>query len=359
MAYGHPLPGDPFDATSTGPPSSVPDVPGIQADDQTSTLLRSHVGTLTGTFGNRFPGAQPVSFTRSSLDLLLREDFWVCEKSDGQRVLVLIVVPAGHLSQQQVFLIDRKNRYYWQPPDFFFPHSDPAFYTKPHHTPQQKAAVKERVAQAGLPYFNGWPGRKDTLLDGELVWDTEKATGRRKLRLLLFDALVVVKEDLQSVTTESKDAQDLGRLDIALFRHSVSEVFQGPSIEVYSSVEVVAGHLTGNSRLDVKASDRLESISIVVLSTITSTDSECKSIFQTVDTLELRPDETQAEQECRTIERPASGDVATSVRPQDQRSPYCWIRAPRSTTNQVSDQQREGLIPYGYMEDIVAELEEV
>lgn len=229
MAYGHPLPGDPFDSASTGPASSVPDVPGIQADDETLALLRPHVGNLTGTFGGRFPGAQPVSFTKSSLDLLLREDFWVCEKSDGQRVLLLIVVagpvPGRPQAQQEVYLIDRKNKYYKQPAGFFFPHSDSAFYTKPHYTPQQKAAVKDRVAEAGLPYFNGWPARKDTLLDGELVWDTEKATGRRRLRLLLFDALVVDGMNMSSKPLSKR----YGRLHSMIYKPFAEYMRQNPA----------------------------------------------------------------------------------------------------------------------------------
>ncbi|CAO1637322.1 unnamed protein product [Sympodiomycopsis kandeliae] len=186
--YGHNAgPGQPSSSSAT---QLVPDVPGTPADEMTQTFLRDHVNNLTGLFGkHRFPGAQPVSFTKSSLDLLHSEDFWVCEKSDGQRVLVLIVVP-GMGGAQEVYLIDRKNNYFLQK-GLFFPHGDQQYYTRSSHTADQKAQVKAKVAQDGLPYLNGWPGRKDTLLDGELVWDTEKATGIRRLRLLLFDALVV------------------------------------------------------------------------------------------------------------------------------------------------------------------------
>ncbi|CAO1631650.1 unnamed protein product [Parajaminaea phylloscopi] len=169
------------------PQTSVPDIPGHPADPHAQAALREHVSNLTGTRGHRFPGAQPVSFTKASLNLLKSEDFWVCEKSDGQRVLVLVVLNGG-TGLQEVFLIDRKNNYYRQN-DVVFPHSDIQFYPK--GSPTEKEAAYRRAAAAGVTYFEGWPLRKDTLLDGELVWDTDKTTGTRRLRLLLFDALVV------------------------------------------------------------------------------------------------------------------------------------------------------------------------
>lgn len=177
----------PTASTSASATSSVPDLPGFPADYGTQAALREHVATLTGTHGGRFPGAQPVSFTKASLDMLLNEDFWVCEKSDGQRVLVFIVAN-GNTGQQEVFLIDRKNNYLLQP-GLFFPHSEQKFYPK--GTQEQKAAAWRRAQENSIPFKDGWPGRKDTLLDGELVWDTDKHTGKRTLRLLLFDALVV------------------------------------------------------------------------------------------------------------------------------------------------------------------------
>ena len=58
-----------------------------------------------------------MSFNKSSLDVLLHEEyvllllnnsFWVCEKSDDQRVLVLIVVPPV-TGIQEVYLVRALN----------------------------------------------------------------------------------------------------------------------------------------------------------------------------------------------------------------------------------------------------------
>ncbi|WFD00026.1 dCMP deaminase [Malassezia yamatoensis] len=99
------------------------------------------------------------------------DSFWVCEKSDGQRVLVLIVVPPA-TGQQEVFLIDRKNNYYYVN-NLVFPHHE------------------SKLDPMGRPTRL----RTDTLLDGELVIDSI-APGQTKMRLLLFDCLVIDGENM-------------------------------------------------------------------------------------------------------------------------------------------------------------------
>lgn len=58
----------------------------------------------------RFPGSQPVSFLRKHLNLLLSEDYYVCEKSDGLRLLLFF--PEPHKYNRAAFLIDRESNVY-------------------------------------------------------------------------------------------------------------------------------------------------------------------------------------------------------------------------------------------------------
>lgn len=87
--------------------------------------------------------------------------FWVCEKSDGQRVLMLIVLNK-RIDQQEVYLIDRKNNYRQQHPAFFFPY---------HEIPPSNAA--HRKFDDMRVVADRYGVRSDTLLDGELVLDEE------------------------------------------------------------------------------------------------------------------------------------------------------------------------------------------
>lgn len=157
--------------------SSVPEVPGDDVEEGQTRMLSAKVASLCGLKHSRFPGAQPVSFARSSLDQLKEEDYWVCEKSDGQRVLMFITWNKA-IEQQEVYLIDRKNRYKRQHISLVFP-----FHEIP---PSPKAMM---ALQMGL-LSDKYAMRKDTILDGELVWDVSK-TGERRMRLLLFDCIIL------------------------------------------------------------------------------------------------------------------------------------------------------------------------
>ncbi|KAJ2156531.1 Dcp1p-Dcp2p decapping enzyme complex alpha subunit [Coemansia sp. RSA 552] len=136
----------------------IPEIPGYLVTDKTAAYeLRRLVGALAGTNRTTFPGAQPVSFTRTqSLRQLLDANYFVCEKSDGVRVLVLMLVtPQGPAT----YLITRKSEYYLAPNAHFpVPTTDAQF----HH---------------------------NTLIDAELVIDVDQ--GRHVRKLLAFDALVV------------------------------------------------------------------------------------------------------------------------------------------------------------------------
>merc|ERR1711939_512967 len=154
--------------------SSVPsEIPGAKVDNPEHLYqLKSHLAQLCQQASLRFPGSQPVSFRYQSLDLLMSEDFWVCEKSDGVRVLVLIVcLPEGI---QEEYLIDRKEEFYMQQ-GLVFPHQD------------------------GMDSMHS-----NVVLDGELVIDTDPKTGQRTLCLLAFDCLVVGEQNLMQKALSSR-----------------------------------------------------------------------------------------------------------------------------------------------------------
>ncbi|GAA5969909.1 hypothetical protein JCM11641_008081 [Rhodosporidiobolus odoratus] len=140
-------------------------IPGeLVLDTEKHWALRRHLADLCNSGGTaRFPGSQPVSFDLESLSLLEKEDFWVCEKSDGVRVLVLIVATGFG---QEVYLIDRKDAIY-QNYYLTFPHQD------------------------GFEY-----NHSNTVLDGEFVIDVDPETGAHIPRLLVFDLLVLDSENL-------------------------------------------------------------------------------------------------------------------------------------------------------------------
>lgn len=89
--------------------SPIPDIPGTQAHPNIAHHLSARVSELCGLRENRFPGAQPVSFTSASLELLERMDFWVCEKSDGVRLLIFVVMN-GMTGNQEVWLVSHNSK---------------------------------------------------------------------------------------------------------------------------------------------------------------------------------------------------------------------------------------------------------
>ncbi len=87
------------------PHTPIPVVPGELLTDETARgHLNEHVSRICNLNSVRFPGSQPVSFSSASLDLLETLDFWVCEKSDGVRILVFIVMN-GMSGNQEVWLV--------------------------------------------------------------------------------------------------------------------------------------------------------------------------------------------------------------------------------------------------------------
>ncbi|KZP12553.1 mRNA guanylyltransferase [Athelia psychrophila] len=111
---------------------------------------------------HRFPGKQPVSFRAQDLDKLESQDFWVCEKPDGMRVLLFVnTLPS---KEQLVYIIDRHNSYR-QLDGFVFPH-----------------------------HMNTSAMLGNTIVDGEL----------NTMRFLAFDCLVVDNENVMTKNLEKR-----------------------------------------------------------------------------------------------------------------------------------------------------------
>ncbi|RDB22263.1 mRNA-capping enzyme subunit alpha [Hypsizygus marmoreus] len=147
----------------------IKDLPGVLVprNSEQESWLKAHVAKLCHMDYPRFPGSQPVSFGVRDLTKLENEDYWVCEKSDGVRVLFLIHTDVT-TKDQTLYIIDRHNTYRQLSGIFFPHHADPM-----------------------MPLRN-------TLIDGELVIDVDPRTKKETLRLLTFDCLVVDDQNVMS-----------------------------------------------------------------------------------------------------------------------------------------------------------------
>ncbi|CAG8624703.1 9463_t:CDS:10, partial [Racocetra persica] len=146
------------------------EIPGQLVDNSRTRELRAKVKELANV--SSFPGAQPVSFTYNHLRELENENYFVCEKSDGIRVLLYLTVDS-RTGQPCVYLIDRKNNYH-QLFDLLFP-----------------------VPGDDKQFHDG------TLVDSELIVDVED-DGMQTQKLLAFDLLVVMKKNLMSKPLTSR-----------------------------------------------------------------------------------------------------------------------------------------------------------
>lgn len=146
---------------------TVPSIPGTRCLPEVESYLKQQVAIILRTRSNQFPGSQPVSFTREHLYRnLLERDYLVCEKSDGLRVLLFVLINP-ETNEEGTFLISRENEYF-HIPDFHFPRTDKDFDTS----------------------HNG------TIVDGELVYSTNPITKIKEIRYLIFDCLAM---DMNSV----------------------------------------------------------------------------------------------------------------------------------------------------------------
>jgi len=113
--------------------------------------MRRECCKLCGSAREAFPGSQPVSLTRKNLVSIARAPYVVCEKSDGERHMLLV-------TRNECYLLDRKFMFY----------------------------------RVNLPsYFPILDSAATTLLDGELIEDEGKS------RYLIYDAVAVLGENVK------------------------------------------------------------------------------------------------------------------------------------------------------------------
>ncbi|MCJ1248026.1 Dcp1p-Dcp2p decapping enzyme complex alpha subunit [Trapelia coarctata] len=151
-----------------------PTIPGMKAERPLQLTLQKEVATLLGRDNLSFPGAQPVSFAARHLLELQKQDYYVCEKSDGIRCLMYMTNDGA---SEVTYLIDRKNDYYYVQSGHFrlhfpLPDDEQLFHT-------------------------------DTLLDGELVNDMQ-GNGVLQLKYLVFDCLTLDKQSLMHRTLDKR-----------------------------------------------------------------------------------------------------------------------------------------------------------
>lgn len=130
---------------------------------------------------SNFPGMQPVSFHKSNIQNLLDMDYYVCEKTDGLRIIGLMQyhVPAHGLPCGYFYITDRNYSFRVLPVPFPLDPNGTAF----HH---------------------------DTIIDAELVLDMDQAPDGKKhpvLRLYIFDIMAfngrsIVQENLNQRFTQ-------------------------------------------------------------------------------------------------------------------------------------------------------------
>ena len=190
-------------------PSSVPilapppQMPGVLVPKEDAHDLKEAVASHIGRDRTTFPGAQPVSFGREHLDELQQREYFMCEKTDGLRVLLFLHwYDDGQCLQPITFVIDRKNNFYRVEP-----------------------AIR-------IPYWQMPEDREKflfgTILDGELVHDQYPGDPSPRLIYYVFDALAV---DNQNVTTKSMDKR-LGRMKEHVLKPYAKWLEQNPSLNI-------------------------------------------------------------------------------------------------------------------------------
>ena len=185
---------------------SVPEIPGIKAQGDLLLSFQREVADLLNRQSLAFPGAQPVSFAARHKLELQKDDYYVCEKSDGIRCLMYMTREGD---REVTYLIDRKNDYYW---------------VQNLHFPLVESEVEFHIA---------------TLVDGELVNDT-LPNGTVELRYLVFDCLMLDGNSLMHRTLDKRLAYFKERVHDpykALYRKYPQEISVLPFITEFKSME--------------------------------------------------------------------------------------------------------------------------
>ncbi|KAF8634090.1 hypothetical protein AX15_001092 [Amanita polypyramis BW_CC] len=195
----------------------VPELPGtlVPRHSPQEQWLKGHVAHICRLDSEKFPGSQPVSFSTKDLEKLESKDYWVCEKSDGIRVLLIIATdPTSR--DQSVYIIDRHNAYRALH-GLFFPH---------HENPLR-------------PLGN-------TVVDGELVLDVDPQTKKEVLRFLAFDCLVV---DDQTVMSRPLDKR-YGRLKEWFYKPYAKMIRDHPHVAISHPFDIKVKDITFSYYVD-------------------------------------------------------------------------------------------------------------
>ncbi|KAJ1568934.1 Dcp1p-Dcp2p decapping enzyme complex alpha subunit, partial [Nowakowskiella sp. JEL0078] len=164
-----------------------PKVPGQRVSPELTARLRQKVASLIGAnSSDRFPGAQPISFSSSDISRLTSEYFYVSEKADGTRCLMFTHISLSGKIET-----------------FLFPKLE-------------DSNAKQRSSLGNV--------HDNTILDGELVEDTEP-NGKKTLWFLWFDCLVLDGENILDKPYDKR----LGRLIYFVEKPYFKEIQRVPS----------------------------------------------------------------------------------------------------------------------------------
>lgn len=121
----------------------------------------------------RFPGSQPVSLAASNTHLLARHRYYVTWKADGTRYMLYISILGTYLVDRSFAV--RRVQMRW-----------------PTAAPKAKLQYDPNAPQHG------------TLLDGEMIVDEDKATGKQTRRYLAYDIMQLCGRPLRSATFKAR-----------------------------------------------------------------------------------------------------------------------------------------------------------